>query len=148
MDFSHDSSPGYLANHLARLFARRIERRLKPLGITLGTFPALLNLWEKDRQTQKELVERLGIEQPTLAATLTRMERDGLVTRQRDAGDARVQHICLTDHARRLRDPAVAAAIAVNAEAMAGLDPAEEAQLIALIGKVIATLEAAPDSPE
>lgn len=141
MDFDRDRSPGYLVNHLARLFARQIERRLKPHGIAVGAFPTLLHLWEQDGLTQKQLVDRLKIEQPTLAATLTRMERDGLIRRHRDEGDARVQHIRLTDTARRLRDPAVAGATAVNAAALAELSPEEQAQFVALLQRVIATME-------
>ena len=144
MDFQIDTSMGYLVNHVARLFARELESRVKPLGIALGAFPALLHLWEQDGLTQKELVERLGIEQPTMAATLSRMERDGLITRHRDQGDARVQRIRLTDHAKHLRPAALAAATEVNAQALAGLSEAEQGQLLALIGRVITTLETPP----
>jgi DNA-binding MarR family transcriptional regulator len=84
MTFDRDSSAGYLTNHMARLFAHHLDEKLRPLGLRLGAFPALLHLWETDGLTQKDLVERLGIEQPTMAATLTRMERDGLVTRDKD----------------------------------------------------------------
>ncbi len=52
MTFSKDQSAGYLINHLARIFARRLSARIKPLGLTPGTFPALLELWEKDGLTQ------------------------------------------------------------------------------------------------
>jgi DNA-binding MarR family transcriptional regulator len=135
---------GYVVNHFARLMARDLEAHIKPHGIALGAFPALLHLWEKDGLTQKELVAKLGIEQPTLAATLTRMERDGLVTRQRDAGDGRVQRIRLTEKARALRKVAYAAATAVNTRAVSGLKTVEQQQLIELMGRVISTLETTP----
>ena len=145
MEFDRDTSAGYLVNHMARLFARQLEAGLRPHGLALGAFPALLHLWDEDGLTQRELVTRLGIEQPTMAATLTRMERDGLITRHIDATDARVQRIRLTDTAQALRAPAVAAAQKVNAAALRGLNPAEQAGFLALIGKVIANLDAKPD---
>ncbi len=146
MDFRTETSLGYVVNHFARLMARDLEARIKPHGIALGAFPALLHLWEKDGLTQKELVAKLGVEQPTLAATLTRMERDGLVTRQRDEGDGRVQRIRLTEKARALREVAYVEATAVNARAVSGLTGAEQQQLLELMGRVISTLETTPEN--
>ncbi|MCX2723479.1 MarR family winged helix-turn-helix transcriptional regulator [Roseibium salinum] len=142
MKFDRETSAGYLVNHMARLFARQLERRIKPHGIALGAFPALLYLWEKDGLTQKELVDRLDIEQPTMAATLSRMERDGLITRRRGEGDARVQYVHLTDRARQLRDIALGEAVAVNELALADLDETERQQFLDLTSKVLATLSA------
>lgn len=138
MNFVKDQSAGYLANHMARVFARGLTARIKPLGLTTGTFPALLELWEADGLTQKQLVERLDIEQATMANTLARMERDGLIVRKKDASDGRVQRVWLTGHGRDLRRPAIEAAIAENTEALAGLSAAEQRQLIKLMQKVIA----------
>ncbi len=133
-----DQSAGYLANHMARLFARGLATRIKPLGLTIGTFPALLELWEKDGLTQKELVIRLDIEQATMANTLARMERDGMIVRKKDVSDGRVQRVWLTDRARDLRGPAIEAASAENAATLRGLSEDEQRQFIALMQKVIA----------
>ncbi len=141
MSFSKDDSAGYLANHLARLFARALQARIKPLGLSTGTFPALLVLWEGDGLTQRELIERLDIEQPTMANTLTRMERDGLIQRRQDPTDGRAQRIWLTEQARALEGVATAAAEAVNAQALAGLAAEERVVFLGLIRKVIAGLQ-------
>ncbi len=148
MTFDHDSSAGYIVNKAARLFARELEAGIRPLGIGLGVFPALLLLWQKDGQTQRDLVERLAVEQPTMAATLARMERDGLITRRRDDADARVQRIHLTARARALEKAATAAAARVNDAALAALDGAERAMLLALLWRVIGALDttAPPDA--
>ena len=138
MSFSKDDSAGYLANHMARLFERGLAARIRPLGLTTGTFPALLELWENDGLTQKQLVERLDIEQATMANTLSRMERDGLIRREKDPGDGRVQRIRLTERARALRDPAIAAATAENEDALRALSDEESAEFISLMQKIIA----------
>lgn len=140
-EFVKDESAGYLANHMARLFARGLQERIRPLGLTIGTFPALLELWEREGLTQKELVERLDIEQATMANTLARMERDGLVIRKKDAQDGRAQRIWLTDKARALRSPATEAALQVNAGALQRLSEPERRQFIALMRKLIAGLQ-------
>ncbi|WP_180900824.1 MarR family winged helix-turn-helix transcriptional regulator [Martelella soudanensis] len=138
MTFSKDQSAGYLANHLARLFERGLAGRIRPLGLTTGTFPALLELWENDGLTQKQLVERLDIEQATMANTLSRMERDGLIRRERDSEDGRVQRIRLTERARALHDPAIAAATAENEDALQALSDEESARFISFMQKIVA----------
>lgn len=137
MEFLKDQSAGYLVNHVGRIFARGLTAQIRPLGLTTGTFPALLELWETDGLTQKQLVERLDIEQATMANTLARMERDGLITRRRSAGDRRAQHVFLTQRARDLRAPAIEAATGVNAAVLANLNDSERRQFIELMRKII-----------
>lgn len=146
MTFTKNQSAGYLINHVARIFSRGLTARIKPLGLTTGTFPTLLELWETDGLTQKQLVERLDIEQATIANTLARMERDGLILRAKDASDGRMQRVWLTERARGLRGPAIAAAIAENATELAGLSADERAQFIALMQKIIETGANKPES--
>jgi DNA-binding MarR family transcriptional regulator len=141
MPFSKDDSAGYLTNHLARLFARELQARIKPLGLTTGIFPALLVLWEDDGLTQRKLIEQLDIEQPTMANTLARMERDGFIERRQDPDDGRAQRIWLTEAARALAGPATTAAKAVNTQALIGLAPNERATFLDLIRKAIASLQ-------
>lgn len=49
--------------------------------------------------TQKTLAEKAGVEQPSMAQLLTRIERDGLVCREVYSGDRRCSLIRLTDEA-------------------------------------------------
>ncbi len=144
MSFSKHQSAGYLANHMARLFAQGLQERIRSLGLTTGTFPALLELWEKDGLTQKDLVQRLDIEQATMANTLARMERDGLVVRKKDPSDGRAQRVWLTDRARALHVPATEAAMQQNDIALAGLSKAERRQFVELMLKTIAAMRDGP----
>ena len=141
MEFRKDESAGYLANHVARIFARGLAARVRSLGLTTGTFPALLELWEKDGLTQKQLVEKLDIEQATMANTLTRMERDGLIRRTKHPSDARAQQIWLTAGAKRIRDSAYDAANAVNARALSELSAQERDFFIDCMSRVIAAMQ-------
>tara|TARA_R110000787_G_scaffold1497_12_gene6374 strand:+ start:13490 stop:13954 length:465 start_codon:yes stop_codon:yes gene_type:complete len=147
MTFKKEQSAGYLANHMARLFARGLDARIRPLGLSTGIFPALLELWENDGLTQKELVTRLDIEQATMANTLNRMERDGFVTRRKDATDGRVQRVWLTNKARKLEGPAISAAKAQNAVVLSTLSPAEQADFLKLMGKAVAAMRAVEKKP-
>ncbi len=137
MGFQKMNSAGYLANHMARLFALGLQRRIGPLGLAPAQFMALLELWEHDGLTQKQLVERLDVEQATIANTLARMERDGLVRRKPHPEDARAQQVWLTDRARQLRDPATEAALAQNTDALAPLTNNERADFVAMMRRVV-----------
>lgn len=120
-------SMGFLVNRLGRVFAAALQQRLEPLGLSIGAFPVLLALWAEDGRSQREIAQSLPLDETTLVRTLDRMARDGLVTRARDTADRRRVLIHLTDKARALKEPATAAADAVNAQALAGVE-AEEAE--------------------
>ena len=141
MQFDHKSSAGYLVNHLARLFFDELRQNIKHLGIVPGQFPALLALWVKDGQTQRELVEKLDIEQATMANTLNRMERGGLILRKEHPTDGRAQIINLTDKALAIRDDAYAAANSVNERALADLSLEEREEFIDLMQRTIRTIQ-------
>jgi len=127
-------------NWAARLFGRELDRRIAPLGVTHGRWPVLQTLYEEDGLTQTELARRLSIEQPTMANTLKRMERDGLVRRAPDPDDRRQARIHLTEEARYLEKPLAASAREVNARALAGLDAAEAVVFMALLRRVVSNL--------
>ncbi|WP_342633228.1 MarR family transcriptional regulator [Notoacmeibacter marinus] len=139
--FDKDFSAGYLANHMARLFAIGLQRRIAPLNLAPAQFMTLLELWEDDGLTQAELVERLDVEQATMANTLKRMARDGLIERKPHPKDGRAQQNWLTERARSLQEPATEAASAVNEAALAGLTQWERTALIELMRNTIANLQ-------
>ena len=134
-------SLGYQVNHLARLMAQALRERIEPLGVSPGQFAQLLALYEQDGLTQRELCERVRIEQPTMASTLRRMERDGLVERVPDPADGRSARVLLTAYARRLEPDLAAAAREVNRAASRGLGRSEAAALVTALGRAIGNLE-------
>jgi len=136
-----EASLGYQVNHLARLLERALRLRIEEHGVVPGQFAQLLALYEQEGLTQRELCDRVQIEQPTMAYTLQRMERDGLVHRVPDPHDRRQEQVLLTDRARELEEPLVAAAREVNDQATLGLDATEVAALLNTITRVIEYLE-------
>ncbi|WID94616.1 MarR family transcriptional regulator [Bosea vestrisii] len=140
------SSAGYLANHVARLFARELAEAVRPLGLAPAQFMVLLELWREEGLTQKDLVGRLDVEQATMAATLARMERDGLIERRRDQADARARRVQLTGRARALQEPALAAAKGVNARALAGFSDDEREAFLVGLRRIVGTLSRTGES--
>ena len=141
MPFERLESPGHVVNYLARLFAAALYRRIGQHGVNTGQFPVLLMLWEQDGVTQASLAEKLAVEQPTMAGTLKRMERAGLIRRTADPNDRRQAHIHLTRKGRALEDALVSGAKDTNAVALAGLSAAESLQFVKLANRMIERLE-------
>lgn len=140
MEFDRMNSAGYLVNNLARLLSEVLRKRIAPLGIVPGQFPTLLALWEKDGLTQKELLAQVDIEQATLANTLTRMERDGLITRKEHPADARARTIHLTAQGRSIRGEAYKTAMRINDEVLADLTDEETQAFLSYMRRVIARI--------
>ncbi|MDE4131842.1 MarR family winged helix-turn-helix transcriptional regulator [Phaeobacter sp. QD34_3] len=136
------SSAGFLANHMARLFASTLHRKIASLGIAPAQFMVLLELWQGDERTQADLTAALAVEQATMANTLARMERDGLIEKRPSQTDKRSKMICLTAKAEALQEAAIAAAAGVNDTALAGLTAKDRQQFLVLMARVIRNLQA------
>lgn len=141
MPLRRTDSFGYQVNYLGRLFARALERRLGPLGLFPGQMPALLALWEREGISQAELCRVVQVEQPTMANTLNRMERDDLIRREPDPEDRRRVLIYLTDRARALEEPVTALARDANDAAAEGMSAEESRESMRLLARLIINLE-------
>jgi DNA-binding MarR family transcriptional regulator len=76
---------------------------LDELGLTYTQYLAIIALWEQDRQTVKQLSDRLFLEPSTMTPVLKRLEAMGYVQRSRDPRDERNVRIALTEAGVALR---------------------------------------------
>lgn len=120
MAHDHSDSATFLATQLARGFTRALQGKASRLGFSPGQFPILLELWEEEGLTQRQLLDRVDVEQATIANTLSRMQRDGLIERRAHPSDKRAQQIFLTDKARAMRAEALIAAEEAEQAVFAG----------------------------
>ncbi|WP_187170504.1 MarR family winged helix-turn-helix transcriptional regulator [Salidesulfovibrio onnuriiensis] len=88
---------------------QNLGQKLAPYDIRPGQIPLLLCLWEQDGISQKHLLEKVHVEQPTLANTLKRMERDKLLRMERDPLDLRKCVYYLTERGQKVRSVVEAA---------------------------------------
>lgn len=130
MDYKLTDSATYLTSLLARAFSRSLQEKAAVLGFSPGQFPVLCALWDEDGLTQRQILDRLTIEQATLANTLQRMERDGLIRRQVHPSDRRATQNFLTERGREIQGEAVAAALAADAELFKGFRRFEKELLL------------------
>lgn len=137
-----EDSAGYMTNLAARLFAQAMERTIRPHGLAVAYVPVFFALSDGAEMTQAELARHMVIEQPTMAATLSRMERDGLLVRRPDPEDGRKTLIALAPEAREKMEAVAGAVVAVNGRALEGLTAEERRSYIGLLGKIVGNLEA------
>jgi len=97
--------PLYAASNL---LIRRYRPLLEPLGLTYPQYLVMLVLWEASPLSVGEIGARLLLDSGTLTPLLKRLEKAGLVSRQRVADDERRVSITLTGEGRALREQAAA----------------------------------------
>ncbi len=141
MTFDRTKSSGYMTNWAARLFARAIDRKLREIGVAAGQMPVFFALGDGAALQQKRLAQIASIEQPTMAATLSRMERDGLIVRRPDPDDGRSQLVELTPEAMEKAARVKQAGMAVHARALDRLSDDERALFLDMLARIVASLE-------
>lgn len=93
----------YTATHR---ITRAYRPLLEPLGLTYVQYLVMLVLWESAPRSVGELGQSLYLDSGTLTPLLKRMEKAGLVTRQRDNNDERRVLIHLTERGESLKSQA------------------------------------------
>ncbi len=136
-----DELVGQLVGQISRLYGQTLSEELAAMGTSLGHLPVLLALLHEPGLTQTDLARMAHIEQPTMAVTLQRMERDGLIERRPDKSDGRQSRVHLTAGVRRRSKKILALRAAAEEKALADLSPRERAQLVKLLGRVRTTLD-------
>ena len=109
---------------------------LEPLGLTHPQYLVMLALWERDPLTVKELSRLLSLDPATLSPLLKRLERAGLVSRNRDPADERALAVTLTRAGRTLRERALE--VPPQVIERLGMDLGELTSLHATLTRVIA----------
>ncbi len=86
-------------NAITRVYRRLLDEH----DLTYPQYLVLLVLWEKDGIAVRDLMRRLKLDSGTLSPILKRLERAGLVSKQRNDIDERIVRISLTDKSRQLK---------------------------------------------
>lgn len=136
-------SAEHLIGRTARLLTRVGDARLKTIGLAGAHLPVFAALQDGSTLSQTELAKLAVVEQPTMAATLSRMERDGLIVREPDPGDRRSSLIRLTPAALAKLPRLMALRSQAAEEALAGFDEAERELLAGMLMRIIANVEKA-----
>jgi MarR family transcriptional regulator for hemolysin len=138
-----DDSLSLLIGRVAKELSRAFDDVLVAAGGSTPTWQVLRALSAGDHRTQAELAAAVGVRQPTLTHHLDALERAGLVTREREDANRRVQRVTVTESGEHLFLRLRRAAASFDGRLRAGLDDAEVAELRRLLGQL--TENARPD---
>jgi DNA-binding MarR family transcriptional regulator len=85
------------------LMTKLYKPLLDEIGLTYPQYLAMLALWEEDGVTVSALGARLHLDSGTLTPLLKRLEKAGLLTRERNEEDERQVLVRLTQEGRALK---------------------------------------------
>ena len=138
---------GFLLKDVSRRYTRRFEERAQRFALTLPQCRVLILLQDNEGVSQKRLAELAELDPMTLVRILDRMEADGWVQRRFDPTDRRAHTIWLTAAAGTVLEQIWRLIGETRAEMLQGLSGEERAQLVALLERVHANLNALPPLP-
>ncbi|MFE7836579.1 MarR family winged helix-turn-helix transcriptional regulator [Streptomyces sp. NPDC057474] len=98
----------YAIFQLARAHRARAAAMLREMDLHPGQELLLMQLLDRDGQTQSELLESVGLDHSTVSKSLRRMQDAGLLIREPAEHDRRVMVVHLTDQGRAMREPIAA----------------------------------------
>ena len=133
-----------LSHVLAKVFRqhnRAYGRALEPLGLTTLHAHILAILFELGPMRVGELQRRLALSSSTFTGALDRMQKLGLLSRERDPDDGRAYRVVPAPMPRAKREKLVRTLAAAEVEAFDALSDRERSTLRRLLGKVAARMD-------
>ncbi len=119
-----------------RLMRRAISNNQQST-LTLEQFWLLRQLWQQGPMTIGELAIALGITPGSVTIACKRLEKDGHVTRDRQAYDERIVRVALTPEAHTILEGWLAHRRDVFAQFLERLEPHEQENLMHMIERVL-----------
>jgi DNA-binding MarR family transcriptional regulator len=138
--------PFYLITQLNMEMLNRMERDLKPAGITPSVGRVLNAIATRPHISSSELARMFGIAPQSIKQSIQLLEDRKLIRRTPLASDQRVLVAELTEEGWEIRDKRQVALDAMYDDVFADLDPGEMEQLASLLIKVL--LRARPSALE
>ena len=134
--YDFDKSVGCWVALTAHALRRALDAELVHENITFRQWEVLAWLSFSSEQTQVEMAENLGIEAPTLAGIISRMERDGWLERHCCPNDKRKKRIRPTQKAEAVWTRTVECCKRVRSRATHGISDDDLATLKRVCGQI------------
>ncbi|MEU5515240.1 MarR family winged helix-turn-helix transcriptional regulator [Streptomyces griseoaurantiacus] len=126
---------------LARAHRGRAAAMLREMRLHPGQELLLMQLFDRDGQTQTELLECVGLDHSTVSKSVSRMQEAGLVIRRPSPHDRRAMTVHLTEEGRALEAPITAMWRTLEESSVKLLTAEEIETFITLARKIEASVE-------
>ena len=134
-DFEH--APGHLIRRAHQRAVAVFMEETAAFDVTPVQFAILNALIDDPGEDQVTLAARVAFDAATSGSVIGRLEAKGWVRRQPDAQDRRRKLIWVTPEGERVALSMKRAVARAQTRILSGLDDAERAQFVALLGKLV-----------
>lgn len=128
-----------------RLHMQNISCVHENYGLYAGQSRILHTIAEMDGSTQKEIADKLNVTPASLAVSIKRLQKAGIVDKTADMVDLRNNRIFITEKGRQIQLDSVSELIKVDNVLLNGFNPSECRQFEALLTRVYENLKEAND---
>jgi MarR family transcriptional regulator for hemolysin len=126
----------------ARRWRTRLNERLKSIGQTDARCAALAEIADcENGVVQRELSQRLGVEEPTVVRLLDALEAQGWVERRAHSLDRRAKVVQITPDAQPVLDQAQTIVSELQEEMFAEIDPSDLAVCLRVLNQLTRKLD-------
>ncbi|MFJ8111692.1 MarR family winged helix-turn-helix transcriptional regulator [Streptomyces sp. NPDC096132] len=132
---------------VARVHHMLAGQLLRRVGLHPSQELVMMQLWERGPQRQTDLVRLLGSDAATMTRTIQRLEHAGFVRRQPSPTDKRATIVEPTAAGNALRREVESAWLELEASVVSDLPPEEQAEVLAVLGRIEASLTRAATQP-
>jgi len=135
----------WLFHSLDHMHHNCVKAEFEKRGLCKASHPYILfvirYLMKDELVSQKELADAIGISPTTVAISIKRMGKAGLVCKKPDKRDRRRNIITLTEKGRKITEECSAAFNEINSDVFKGFTEAEQEQLKKFYLRMIKNLE-------
>lgn len=136
-EISLESSLGYYLSKARNVLAERMDRAVKPLGLTAQQIGIVLLLSHGRATTPFELSRAMSYDSGSMTRMLDRLEKKGFIVRTRSEVDRRMVKLELTPAGQEAAKQLPALCTAVLDEQLRGFSPDEVGTLVNLLSRFI-----------
>lgn len=150
--FDVDTCLQVMLMKVSKNFGWKCMQRLNELGIQPRQLPVLIAISREEGISQKRLAEVLHNTPPTVNVSVQRLEKAGLVIRERDQQDQRKIHVLLTEQGTTLMNSLKDSMEEMEKEIFLGFDPEELCKVREYLERILKNIdkipgESCPDDP-
>lgn len=136
MRYRLHKSLGYQLTLTSRIQERRLDERLRTLGLTRTTWCVLLAVGNEALAMPSEIADFVGIDRTATSRALRQMETAGLIERQSGEDDRRTTRVALTPLGQERLTQGTPMAVENNRVMLDRLTPGEADQVMQLLDRL------------
>lgn len=141
MKCEEDDSLQWLILRMTHLYYGKAYAAMKEMDVHPRQIPLLFLLQKKEGMSQKEICDEMKIKPPTVAVSIKRMEKAGLIERKPDDKDQRVVRIYVTEKGKSLSEKIEKIVAENEAKVIEGFSDTEVCLMKRFFKQMIANME-------